>query len=169
MEKYFEDGISKCLYAFNYDDEDGNKVDILSTCDENGVNYNTIFENGILAGRSIMVEIKDGYNFHNLYEPSIIRYDEDGEIWSREYYVLGKYITDNKNEFFKMKEKCINLSILKSINKIRSISKLEKYKVFLEYYLYYDTDTHDEETINKYNEALDKLESRLIILKLEQA
>lgn len=169
MEKKFEDGISKCLYAFNYDDEDGNKVDVLSTCDENGVNYNTIIENGILAGRSIMVEIKDGYNFHNLYEPSIIRYDEDGEIWSREYYVLGKYITDNKNEFFKMKEKCINLSILKSINKIRSISKLEKYKVFLEYYLCYDTDTHDEETINKYNEALDKLESRLIILKLEQA
>ena len=169
MEKKFEDGISKCLYAFNYDDEDGNKVDVLSTCDENGVNYNTIIENGMLAGRSIMVEIKDGYNFHNLYEPSIIRYDEDGEIWSREYYVLGKYITDNKNEFFKMKEKCINLSILKSINKIRSISKLEKYKVFLEYYLCYDTDPHDEETINKYNEALDKLESRLIILKLEQA
>ena len=169
MEKYFKDGISKCLYAFNYDDEDGNKVDVLSTYDENGVNYNTIFENGILAGRSIMVEIKDGYNFHNLYEPSIIRYDEDGEIWSREYYVLGKYITDNKNEFFKMKEKCINLSILKSINKIRSVSKLEKYKVFLEYYLCYDTDPHDEETINKYNKALDKLESRLIILKLEQA
>ena len=169
MEKKFEDGISKCLYAFNYDDEDGNKVDVLSTCDENGVNYNIIIENGILAGRSIMVEIKDGYNFHNLYEPSIIRYDEDGEIWSREYYVLGKYITDNKNEFFKMKEKCINLSILKSINKIRSISKLEKYKVFLEYYLCYDTDPHDEETINKYNKALDKLESRLIILKLEQA
>ena len=47
--------------------------------------------------------------------------------------------------------------------------KLEKYKVFLEYYLCYDTDPHDEETINKYNEALDKLESRLIILKLEQA
>ena len=156
MEKKFEDGISKCLYAFNYDDE-------------NGVNYNTRIENVMLAGRSIMVEIKDGYNFHNLYEPSIIRYDEDGEIWSREYYVLGKYITDNKNEFFKMKEKCINLSILKSINKIRSISKLEKYKVFLEYYLCYDTDPHDEETINKYNEALDKLESRLIILKLEQA
>ena len=115
MEKYFEDGISKCLYAFNYDDEYGNNVDVLSTYDEDGVNYNTIIENGILAGRSIMVEIKDGYNFHNLYEPSIIRYDEDGEIWSREYYVLGKYITDNKNEFFKMKEKCINLSILKSI------------------------------------------------------
>ena len=169
MEKYYEYGISKWLYAFNYDDEYGNKVDVLSTCDENGVNYNTIFENGILAGRSIMVEIKDGYNFHNLYEPSIIRYDEDGEIWSREYYVLGEYITDNKNEFFKMKEKCINLSILKSINKIRSISKLEKYKVFLEYYLCYDNDPHDEETINKYNEALDKLESRLIILKLEQA
>ena len=169
MERKFEDGISKCLCAFNYDDEYGNKVDVLSTYDENGVNYNTIIENGILAGRSIMVEIKDGYNFHNLYEPSIIRYDEDGEIWSREYYVLGKYITDNKNEFFKMKEKCINLSILKSINKIRSISKLEKYKVFLEYYLCYDTDLHDEETINKYNEALDKLESRLIILKLEQA
>ena len=169
MEKYFKDGISKCLYAFNYDDEDGNKVDVLSTCDENGVNYNTIFENGILAGRSIMVEIKDGYNFHNLYEPSIIRYDEDGEIWSREYYVLGEYITNNKKEFFEMKEKCMNLSILKSINKIRSISKLEKYKVFLEYYLCYDTDPHDEETINKYNEALDKLESRLIILKLEQA
>ena len=150
MEKKFEDGISKCLCAFNYDDEYGNKVDVLSTYDENGVNYNTIIENGILAGRSIMVEIKDGYNFHNLYEPSIIRYDEDGEIWSREYYVLGKYITDNKNEFFKMKEKCINLSILKSINKIRSISKLEKYKVFLEYYLCYDTDPHDEETINKY-------------------
>ena len=169
MDKKFEDGISKCLCAFNYDDEYGNKVDVLSTCDENGVNYNTIIENGMLAGRSMMVEIKDGYNFHNLYEPSIIRYDEDGEIWSREYYVLGKYITDNKNEFFKMKEKCINLSILKSINKIRSISKLEKYKVFLEYYLCYDTDPRDEETINKYNEALDKLESRLIILKLEQA
>ena len=41
MEKKFEDGISKCLYAFNYDDEYGNKVDVLSTCDENGVNYNT--------------------------------------------------------------------------------------------------------------------------------
>ena len=146
-----------------------NKVDILSTCDENGVNYNTIIENGMLAGRSIMVEIKDGYNFHNLYEPSIIRYDEDGEIWSREYYVLGEYITDNKNEFFKMKEKCMNLSILKSINKIRSISKLEKYKVFLEYYLCYDTNSWEDEVINKYNEALDKLESRLIILKLEQA
>lgn len=169
MEKKFEDGISKCLCAFNYDDEYGNKVDVLSTYDENGVNYNTIIENGILAGRSIMVEIKDGYNFHNLYEPSIIRYDEDGEIWSREYYVLGKYITDNKKEFFEMKEKCMNLSILKSINKIKSISKLEKYKVFLEYYLCYDTDPHDEETINKYSEALDKLESRLIILKLEQA
>ena len=61
MEKKFEDGISKCLCAFNYDDEYGNKVDVLSTCDENGVNYNIIFENGILAGRSIMVEIKDGY------------------------------------------------------------------------------------------------------------
>ena len=109
MERKFEDGISKCLYAFNYDDEDGNKVDVLSTYDENGVNYNTIFENGILAGRSIMVEIKDGYNFHNLYEPSIIRYDEDGEIWSREYYVLGEYITDNKNEFFFFIEKCMNL------------------------------------------------------------
>ena len=67
MEKKFEDGISKCLCAFNYDDEYGNKVDVLSTYDENGVNYNIIIENGMLAGRSIMVEIKDGYNFHNLY------------------------------------------------------------------------------------------------------
>ena len=125
----------------------------------------TVISNGRLTAAGTDHLVDDFYIMHDFEKPSILRYNECGEIWSREYWLINEYITNSEEEFNKMKQKVKDLSISRVINRIKDLKLLEKYRLIAqEYWLIEEWDEHEE---NVYSKLMDKIKQRQVVLKLE--